>query len=806
MAKYRPNTSAPVIEVATLAASGQHSEGPPSTIIARNGPTSLDHGVFFTVQVKTGSGSHFTTHNVKSDDILQWVSLDELTRFEHNQSLEEQRLKNHKALLKRQRRSRLHPATIQPLGSTEETEDSTTEDADDEFKPQQLSLTSNNKPRGRPRKHPSSTPTTLHQSLANGREPLISSTPTFTPRKRPREVEELRQLPNKPGSTSQHPSRRAVPNFEHVALPQIKKRLAKGVQNDPRAQLGAIGRQPPSATVSAMGQLPHQTVTSDSSNSFPSSQSSASEPSERAEMIYNPVIAYSDPDDIEEVPSYQKRPGSSKRPKVASPSSHASKTSYNSLNDDNQGHISHADGIEDDPMADISSADELAALHAQFRATPRNRLKGQLTEDPRTAFRASKQSFNQPPALSNASSSSDTDKLEIPIGGREASMDLGAPSSSQDSMRQTPVRLQRRPFFGGPVESFVNDISSDSMVASPVHLQRRLQGPLPPGPNDEIIEISSNDATNPSADEHYTTIGQDPTMNGGLDPRGTAKRNVKMDEHKPDIPSNQSFQGYESSASSDESTNDVAQSSNAKQTKRRAHRQISESHNAEATFNGRPTPDPSRRRLGTPRFNQTPIQRSFAIPIQSTSQVTETMPNKTKSTRTIKDTQLPRSTTPSRQQTPRSPASVFNQPTSVRSSNPFRAFSEHQPPSAQADSLASMGAGEPFPKPIAPKQHQSLTSASEPHPNTELNQYGKPLPLHPPAPPAAVNSAASSKTNTQSNSNCNSADSKSRSRKKQRQSMTPLFPRAAIIPDLTPHDKSPNKKKPLILSTLQFQP
>ena len=801
MAKYQPNTSAPVIEVATLADSGQHHERAPGTILTRNGPTSLDHGVFFTVQVKSGLGpSHFTTHHVKSDDILQWVSLDELTRFEHNQSLEEQRLKSHQALLKRQRRSRLRPATIEPLGLTEETEDSTTEDADHDMMPPQISLASSKRPRGRPRKQPFSTPTTLYQSLADERESLILSTPTFAARKRLRDVEERRHLPTKPGSTSQRPSPRAVQNFEHVAIPQVKKKVAEGVQNDLPAHLRVIGRQPPSATVSPMEQLPHRTLTSDSSNSSPSSQSSASEVLERPEMIYNPIIAYSDPDDIEEVPSYQKRPGSSKRSKVASPSSHASKTSYNLPNDDNQGYFSRADGIEDDPMTDISSVDELAALHAQFRATPRNRLKGLLTGDPPYALRTSKQSLDQSPSLSNASSSSDTDRFEIPIGGREASMDPQAPSSSQDSMRQVPVRLQRPPTVGGSVEPFTNDISSDSMIVSPVHLQRRLQGSLPSGSKDEIIEISSDDATNSRADKHYTAVEKDPIMNGFLDPRGTAKRNVKMDEHKPNIPSQQSFQGYESSASSDESTNVVAQSSNAKATKRRAHRQIFEFRNADVTSNGRPTPDSSRRRLAAPCFNQTPTQRSFAIPIQSNPHATETMLTETKSDGAIKDTEPPRSTTPSRQQTPRSSASVFNQPTPVRPSNPFPVFSRHRRPSAQAHSLASMGAGEPFP--TTPKLHQSLTPASNPHPYTERNPYGKPLPLHPPAPPAAVNSAASSKAHTQSNSN--SADSKLHSRKKQ--SMTPLFPSAATIPDLTPHDKSPNKKKPHIVSTSQFQP
>ena len=805
MAKYQPNTSAPVIEVATVAASGQHHERAPDTIIARNGPTALDHGVFFTVQVKSGSDhSHFTTHNVKSDDILQWVSLDELTRFEHNQSLEEQRLKNHKALLKRQRRSRLHPATIQPLGSTEETEDSTTEDADHDLMPPQISLASSKRPRGRPRKRPFSTPTTLHQSLADEKEPLTPSTPTFSARKRLTEVEELRHLPSKPGSTSQRPSRRAVPNFEHVALPQVKKRAAKGVHNDLRAQSRATGRQPPSATVSPMGQLPHRTLTSDSSNSSPSSHSSATEASERPETIYNPVIAYSDPDNIEDVPSYQKQPVSSERPKVASPSSHASKTCCHLPNDDNQGYISHADGMEDDAMADISSADELAALHAQFRATPRNRLKGQLTEDPRTALRISKQSFDQPLSLSNASSSGDTGKFEILIGGREASMDPEARSSSQDSMRQTPVRLQRPPFVGGPVEGFMNDLSSDSMIVSPVHLQRRLQGPIPSKPNDEIIEISSDDATSLSADEYYPIVEQNPTMKGGLDPRGTAKGNVTIDGQKLDNHSNQSSQEYESSASPDETTNAVAQHKNSHLTRRRDPHRVSESRDADATSNGHPMPDTSRRRFATPYINQPPIQRSFAIPIQSTPHTIETMPSETKSNRAIEDTGLLRTTRSSRQQTPRSSASDFNQSTPVRPSNPFRAFSKYQPPSAQANSLASMGAGEPFPKLTTPTQHQSLTPASNPDPYTELNPYGKPLPLHPPAPLAAVNSAASSKANTQSNSN--SADSKSRSRKKQGQSMTPLFPRTAIIPDLTPHDKSPNKRKPLILSTLQFRP
>ena len=771
-------------------------------------PTDKNHGVTFSVEVASHEQdrSSNTTHNIVVDDILKWVSLDELTRFEHARFAEEQRSEKARPLRKSSGRPRKNPSSLQPLGHVDETEVTTSGDEEEvttssssialkrprSSHPMIVSATK----RGRPRKNPVQ-PLNRVNDIESEENFGAPASPT-NPRKRSRQPDEIPihsrvavvidQSDNLATSgSSGRLSRRHGQSIEHIALPQVKKRAKKMEQELFSISSDSSQQQPPMLSPKVMIS---QGDTLASKSHF--SKMKTGEDSDEPEMIYNPVIAYDDGQQEEELIPVPTKSRASKAPKSAlSTSDRVPKTR---INGDNPTHsirsettkpglqLSDVDVNNDAQMADISSADdELAALHSQFQITSRKkRPQLSVTSTPQTAIRRSHQRLTNDKSRRDALPSSSSENSEIPPNGREVSIDLGASSSSQDSMRRSPVHLQRQPVSQGVIDQN-EDQSSDSLIVSPVRLQRPSASGPPPTAIADVVELSGDEALNQSSE--YQDAKQD-------------EHDVYANLEIPDIPSSQSFRGHHSSSSSDEFDNVVVQRSEAKATSRRANLNASVSQHPHDTANGRPTSTTSRQAPSvTPSRHEQPQPESA----KGQSQLQSSAHSSTKSKRDRpRKGQTPsyNTFTSSHQRLP-SQQKQAKQPSFIHPTNPLQPFSSQRPAS---NSLASLAAGQAFPTSTTTQMLRSHPSASSQNPNSQIHPYGEPLPLHPVTPPTAPN------FNTNDiNSTDNRSKSKPTTQKRQRQSMTPLFPSAAIVPDLTPTNGSPSKKKSMILSTQQFQ-
>lgn len=796
---HRPNPSAPVVEGSVILASttDQYVQST-SRITAFIRPTGSNHKVFYSVEVTTNHGSRTSTidnHRVKPDDICKWVSLNELTRFEHRQFLDEQAREKAKLARRHHRRAGRRPSTIRPLGSVEETEVSANDNPQDARGASSTPFLGQKRPRGRPRKHLFR----VQIRPAHEEDPSLSSVATSA-RKRRRESSTSShgsdEIPSSQGSeinklaSAGTTSRRRNTSFQHMCLPQVKKRVKKSeslmLEQDPI-------------------------------------------------MIYNPGSDHDDSD-----------VRSPERHFVASRVTDASATSGH-LDDNPQPrsdliastrlsldpHIS-----DENALADLSSEeDELATLQTRFNATPRNRLQHSTVSSPRTTLRKGES------PVSVTSSSNGQDDTVIPIHGREASLDLGASSSSEDSMRQSPTRLQSRsgppqhgtaanqtfdessdsmrrgpirlqprpadsPYQDATVENHTIDESSDSMISSPVRLESRPAESYRSTGEIEIVDLSSDEESDEHVDldQRVAEGGSEAESEATGDDAATEPENAYADLVIPSIPSSQSFRNQASSVSSEEFTNVVVQKSEAQATTRRARLNAFEPQRSRDVMNGTSRSN-KEREIPAPRpSNQTPTQRAFNISIQLRSSKSEDSPRpgrRNPGEHTAAD-QL--HTTRSPQQQHRSYRGTFNckqleQNAHIRPSNPFQQFSQHLQHPTKANSLASMGAGQTFPSTTTVQHRSAASSTSAVDSSTHNNPYGRPLPLHPVTPPGTLGNKSISNTSIDTNGN----KSRSTTRRRSRQSMTPLFPRRAIIPDLLGSKESPSKRKEKILSTQQFQ-
>lgn len=793
---HRTNTSAPVVkERAVLATTNDQTVQSAPTITAFIRPTGCNYGVFYSVDVTINY--EVETKRVRPDDILKWVSLNELTRFEHRQFLDEQAREKAKFSRRQQRRGGKRPSTIRPLGPVEETEASANDDPLDALTTSSTPYPGQKRPRGRPRGRPRKQLFSVQIHPTYEDDVGSSSAPT-NPRKRRRgssesshSSDQITSIRRRNG-VNNHASagRRQDANYHHVSLPQVKKRVKKSeyqmfsISSDAEVDNSIVPTSPTlRETLACSPRL---------------SRRSASE-----ELVSDPIFAYSDLD----AQSPERRFAAYRVTKASTASGHLDGISQRRSDAIAPTRLSlDPEASDENALADVSSEeDELATLQTSLHATPRNRLQQPTSLSPRTTIRIGKS------PVSVTSSSDGQDDILIPPQGREASLDLGAPSSSEDSMRQSPFRLQSRSNSqqDATAANQTIDASSDSMISSRVRLQNRTaESHRPPG-EIEIVELSSNQASdnNKDFDQSVAEDESGAESEATVDDPATEPEDAYADLVIPSIPSSQSFRNQASSVSSDEFTNIVVQKSEARATTRRAHLNASEPQGSRDVLNGtsrsnrwdkNPTISPS---------NQTPTQRAFNIPIQSRSQDWEDSSRSRRGRRAKHTAANQLHPTTYAQQEHRSYRNTIKSKQSeeethpIRPQNPFQQFSQHPQHPTQADSLASMGAGQTFPSTSTTRQGQASTSASLVDSSTQSNPYGRPLPLHPVTPPVAFGHKGISHMDNDTNG----VTPRFTTQKRSRQSMTPLFPRRAIIPDLLGSNGRPSKRKEKILSTQQFQ-
>lgn len=787
---------------AVLATTNTQALQSASKITAFIRPIGSNHKVFYSVEVTINhesSTSRLENHRVRPDDILNWVSLIELTRFEHLQFLDEQAREKAKSSRRQQRRAGRRPSSIRPLGPVEETEVSANDDPRDATTTSSTPYLPQKRPRGRPRKQFFSVQIrpALEEDVGSSSAPTIS-------RKRRRGSSESsldsdQIAPNHQGnevnnlaSAANNRRRRGV-DFEHVSLPQVTKRVKKS-EHQIFSMSSDFGVKIPTVPT-----FPTSRETLACSSGSP--RRSASE-----ELVSDPIIPYSDRENSD-----------AQSPDRRSVADRGTSTSAASgfMDDISQRRSSaiastrpplDPDASDENALADVSSEeDELATLETGLYATPRNRLQQQTTSSPRTTVRISK------PPLSVTSSSSGQEYISIPLRGREASLDLGDPSSSEDSMRQSPFRLQSRssPHRDVTAENQLIDQSSDSMINSPNRLQNRPAESHRPTSEIEIVELSSDEASNENKDFDQSVAGDEsePESEATVGDPATEPEDTHADLVIPSIPLSQSFRNHASSVSSEEFTNVVVQRSEAQATTRRAHLNASETQTSHNVLDGTSRSDRWERNPTIRPCNQTPVQRAFNIPIQSTSEDSEdfSRPRRRRPGKHAATDQLHATTFPQQQYRSGRNDIKSKQPEQgvhpVRPPNPFHQFSKYPQHPTQADSLASMGAGQVFPSTSIAQRRSAASSASVVDTSAQKNPYGRPLPLHPVTPPVALGY----KNITHMDIDANGVKSRSTTRKRSRQSMTPLFPRRAIVPDLLGSNGSPSKRKEKILSTQQFQ-
>lgn len=773
-----------------------------SRITAFIRPIGSNHQVFYSVEVTINhesSTSRLETHRVRPDDILNWVSLIELTRFEHRQFLDEQAREKGKSSRRQQRRAGRRPSSIRPLGPVEETEVSANDDPRDVTTTSSTPYPAQKRPRGRPRKQLFSV-----QIRPAPKEDVGSSSAPAISRKRRRGTSESsldsdQIAPNHQGNevnnlaSAANNRRRRDVNFEHVSLPQVTKRVKKSghqtfsVSTDIGVNIPIVPTPPTSREALA--------------SSPESSRRSASQ-----ELVSDQIFPYSDREDSDvQSPDRRSVPdrvtNTSAAPAFMADISRrrSSAIALTRLPLD-------PEASDENALADVSSdEDELVILETGLYATPRNRLQQQTTSSPRTIVGISK------PPLSATSSSSGQDDISVPLRGREASLDLDDPSSSEDSMRQSPFRLPSRssPHQHVTAENQLIDQSSDSMINSPIRLQNRPAESHRPTSEIEIVELSSEETSNTNEDFDQSVAEDESESESkvAVDDPATEPEDTHADIVIPSIPSSQSFRNQASSVSSDEFTNVAVQKSEAQATTRRAHLNASEPQTSRNVLNGSSRSDRRERDPAIRPSNQIPTQQGFNIPIQSTSQDLEdfSRPRRRRRGKHTAADQLHTTTSPQQQYRLYRNAIKSKQLEqgvhSVRPPSPFQQFSRYPQHPTEADSLASMGAGQTFSSTSTAQQRSAASFTSVVNNSTQNNPYGRPLPLHPATSPVAVGY----KNIPHMDMDTNAATSRSTTRKRCRQSMTPLFPRRAIIPDLLGSNGSPSKRKEKILSTQQFQ-
>ena len=629
-------------------------------------PSPTQHELFFTVQPgPSGAGlcdPQVETRQVRFDKILDWVSFEELTRFEHHKYAEYEARTKAKRLERHRRRLGLdgYGRTALPLGPVIETDLSSDDEVDDVSMSPSTMTPGEKRPRGRPRKHLRSPP------LSHSRKRLLS------PDTRPRH----------PFSGSSPVAGRADPAFEHVTLPQVKKRVRR---ND--------------ATLTTRHQFPAVVISKQSPSTEPLVNDSSAVPSRSSardgvDMIYNPVIAYPDSENeqrlypTQEFYPLQSRisgiiqnphatqrsfPLPSRIPEIISSASSSSESSHDDMMKTSPAEESRITENDDGHVTidESSDEDELTILHNQFGASSRTNLN-QPSPNDQLLFK---------PQLDSSSPSIEEDDFLMPDKAREMSIDLGDRSSSPDLMTQTPIKLQRHFVTTKALDTPMGGLSSsdDSMKQTPVRLKRR-----PTETRDHADQTNNLSSSQDSLDQIPVVLKR----------RSEAATNGKGITNiiTLDSSSSDSSQEDEDSASSK-------------------------------------------------HVNNIQMTRKLA-------------PRKTPLAR-------PQSSTP-------------------------------------AGNIGSMGAGQTFPTFATPQHHRAVLTTVNPEPDVDYNPWGQPLPLHPTTPTTSIPSSnATHQRDTKT--------PKTTTQRKKRQSMTPLFPRAAILPDLSAFHESPSKRRQPILSTQQFQ-
>lgn len=350
------------------------------------------------------------------------------------------------------------------------------------------------------------------------------------------------------------------------------------------------------------------------------------------------------------------------------------------------GSIDHREISHDSDLADVSSdEDELGTLHQQFNATSCNRVHQSIQTTSQISI-----------CVPNGRRGSSSARLEhsFPSTGRAASIDLGASSDTEVSMRFSPVPVQSQPRQNSPHFAPGEDQAPDK---SRSHR---------PTIDHDIIDLVSDE-------ESGQDVNTDRSLANGKSTQWTFLSNPEAGS--PDAGS------------------------------------------------------ASKRKRGRPSKHASPIRV----------------------------TPLPQ------RQEHMSPHSAFRDLglkmpiSSPRPSNPFQRFARERQQPLGDDTLASMGAGETF---LASTTIQQL-QASNRDPTTQDNLYGQPLPLHPVTPSASLDNISHYSRRT----NGDDTQSKTSSQRRERKSMTPLFPSAAIVPDLAAINGTPSKRREKILSTQQFQ-
>lgn len=707
---------------------------------------------------------------IRPHDILDWVSLDELTRFEHKTWLEDQVVAKAKLRDKQLRRSRFFPGPIQPIGpvNDNETDLSTDEQIDEAHV--LSSAPGLKRPRGRPRKQP------LHvnvsESIAKSSGYIGAVSPTFInknacPRFMDSEVHPLPADTSRTGFVQRHSRRTQAIN--HIFLPQVKKRIPKITLNASVSSSSAshlpvplvvISNRTASEKVASSRQLSPCTSESNASDVVGSDLEDARTDLSLPEnsTLFKVQKTTPPPNDVDQ--SFSGRP---KRPSLG------------------QQPLS-VDSSDDRSMGDaLSSEDELAAFDSQFDATPMNHSHLKIARTPLTAVRAADDEFIHRHQTALSSPVSQAEDIRVPPGGRKASLDLGARSSSEDSLKENPITLWRRELTdnnNANTESHSEDSSSDSMAAKPIRVQRRpIDEPdLPDFNGININHISHKNSSKQTRDHRPIASANETGSDGDAQRVGDAIQDQSEDEFYeiPNLPSSQSFQRDDSSDTSDDLIGAVVQKSEAKATSKRAARINPELPQTRVTLNGYLKLDRAHQRATAAATVLTPRQQNLQVSI------TPSPPTSARVSHNKRDKFDHHVTSYDSTQIPRPQDKKDSTKRILK----------------QAGALASMGAGETFPATTPLTQLRNPLVDPPFVLNAEDNPWGQPLPIHPVAPPVPAQS---------DNADGVSKSKPSTTRKRLRQSMTPLFPRAAKAPDLTPNHGNSSKRKQPILSTQQFK-
>lgn len=747
------NRSIPIIQSAAVAPSDEHGNTTPEPepkILACLAPTWADHRLLYVLDFGTHSPSSQVTRNVPAQDILRWVSHDELTRFEHQRCKEEQAFEDAQPPAKKRGRPSKRFGQLRPLDASSGTESISSDEEGSRPLPSLANELNSGqqRPRGRPPKHPAAIQVRVATHVhAKERSPNLSSSTASRKRRRSsvespepwnRNADQERYAAATPTALSSTISRRQRADVDLVSLPYVKKRIKKtNPTSDQRSDLLLEHEAGPMS----LGQHVRSS----------SMELATGFDADGEKIIYHPAIAYSDDTDEDDEDDEEPNQNSTAHLTAAKSSRSLSQKGERPKLQGRRDYIKSAHYVLDESSTNAtaessSDEDELAILHDQFQVAARNHLRftSQLppTRKPK------------PKVKPNASYSAKEDERlaisDIPPGGRQRSLSLGNTPEAEVPRKETPARPGQLLARDRITASKLPPDSDDDMLDNPAEQ-------LNISPKREIVEISSDE----SSVGDYQSDGHQP-----VDPQDNEI--LRM----PNIPSSQSFVASQSSSSSSSSSDELHDV-----TPRRV--EVVVGHK-------------SVKRTSTEK----PTSRAF-FQSRASKASEQHAPRARKGASSISTTKRTVSKQTSGSAVPKNQAHK-QQLHPSRPRNPLQQFAKSQQQPTGSGSLAAMGAGAAFPAASASRGPSAASAYADP--NTQLNPFGCPLPLHPITPPRAPTAQSRS-------ADGKTVESRPSTAKRPKQSLTPLYPRGAIVPGLTPGAPagSPNKKKQYIFSSMQFQ-